>query len=139
MFSHSIDIQSSAERVYRLYADLTTWPQWDPAVLEVSLPAGLQAGSAGWLRAQGGPRTRIRVHEVSDAQSFTVASQLPGCKMLFGHTLKAVAGGVRATHTLSFAGPLAFVFRRLLGAKIAGTLPAALQGLKSMSETHVSV
>lgn len=139
MFSHSIDIQASPERVYRLYADLTTWSQWDPAVLEVSLPAGLQAGSAGWLRAQGGPRTRIHVHEVSDAQSFTVASDLPGCKMLFGHTLKAVAGGVRATHTLSFAGPLAFVFRRLLGAKIAGTLPAALQGLKSMSETHVSV
>ncbi len=73
MFSHSIDIQASPERVYRLYADLTTWSKWDPAVLEVSLPAGLQAGSAGWLRAQGGPRTRIHVHEVSDAHSFTVA------------------------------------------------------------------
>ena len=139
MFSHSIDIQASPERVYRLYADLTTWSQWDPAVLEVSLPAGLQAGSARRLPAQGGPRTRIHVPEVSDAQSFTVASQLLGWKMLFGHTLKAVAGGVRATHTLSFAGPLAFVFRRLLGAKIAATLPAALQGLKSMSETYVSV
>lgn len=137
MFSHTIDIQASVERVYRLYADLTTWPKWDPAVVEVSLPAGLRVGSAGWLRAKDGPRTSIRVHEASDSQGFTVASQLPGCQMLFGHTLEAVAGGVRATHTLSFAGPLAFVFQRLLGAKIAGTLPVALQGLKRMSETDV--
>ena len=134
MFSHAIDIHAGAERVYSLYADLTTWPGWDPAVLDVSLPSGLQAGSTGWLRAQGGPRTRIRVQEASYPRSFTVASQLPGCRMLFGHTLTAIEGGVRATHTLSFAGPLAFVFRHLLGARIASTLPAALRGLKQMSE-----
>jgi hypothetical protein len=136
MFTHSIDIQASAERVYGLYADVTTWPTWDPAVLEVSLASGLRTGSGGWLRAQGGPRTRIRIHEASAPSSFTVASQLPGCEMLFGHSLTSVAGGVRATHTLSFTGPLAFLFRRLLGVRIASTLPAALQGLKHVSETN---
>jgi hypothetical protein len=136
MFSRSIDIHASAERVYCLYADLTSWPTWDPSVIEVNLPSGLRVGSSGWLRAKEGPRTRISINEASDAQSFTVQSHLPGCRMLFGHTLQKVAGGVRATHTLSFSGPLAFVFRRLLGAKIANTLPGALQGLKHMSETN---
>lgn len=136
MFTQSIDIHASAERVYSLYADLTSWPTWDPSVVEVNLPSGLRVGSSGWLRSKDGPRTRISIHEASDANSFTVQSHLPGCRMLFGHTLQTVAGGVRATHTLSFSGPLAFVFRRLLGPKIASTLPGALQGLKQMSETH---
>lgn len=136
MFSQSIDIHASAERVYRLYANPASWPTWDPSVIEVNLPFGLRMGSTGWLRAKEGPRMRISIHEASDAQSFTVQSHLPGCRMLFGHTLQAVAGGVRATHTLSFSGPLAFVFRRLLGAKIASTLPSALHGLKYMSETN---
>jgi hypothetical protein len=135
MFSQSIDIHASAASVYSLYADPGDWPTWDPAVIEVSLPAGLRTGSTGWLRARGGPRARIRILEARAAQSFTVASQMPGCRMIFGHTLVAVVGGVRATHTLSFEGPLAFVFRRLLGTRIAGTLPAALHGLKHMSET----
>jgi hypothetical protein len=136
MFTQSIDIHASAERVYSLYADLTSWPTWDPSVVEVNLPSGLRVGSSGWLRPKDGPRTRISIYEASDGQSFTVQSHLPGCRMLFGHTLQTVAGGVRATHTLSFAGPLAFVFRRLLGAKIASTLSGALQGLKHMSETN---
>ncbi len=135
MFSRSINIQASAERIYRHYADLSSWAQWDPAVRTVSLPGGLAAGSSGWLQAAGGPRTNIRVQEASAARSFTVESKLPGCRMLFGHTLQAGPQGVQATHSLSFAGPMAFLFRRLLGAKIAATLPAALQGLKRMSES----
>lgn len=135
MFSRSIDIKASSERVYCLYANPTSWPTWDPSVIEVNLPSGLRVGSTGWLRAKEGPRTRISIVEARDAQSFTAQSHLPGCRMLFGHTLQKVAGGVRATHTLSFSGPLAFVFQRLLGTKIANTLPGALQGLKYMSET----
>jgi hypothetical protein len=135
MFSHSIDIQASAERIYRNYADLSSWSQWDPAVRAVSLPGGLAPGSSGWLQAAGAPRTSIRVREASAARSFTVESKLPGCRVLFGHTLQAGPQGVQATHSLSFAGPMAFFYERLLGARIAATLPAALQGLKSMSES----
>jgi hypothetical protein len=67
MFTQSINIHASAERVYRLYADLTSWPTWDPSVIEVNLPSGLRVGSSGWLRAKDGPRTRISIHEASDA------------------------------------------------------------------------
>jgi Polyketide cyclase / dehydrase and lipid transport len=138
MFSHSIDIRASAERIYRCYADHSSWPRWDPAVREVHLPSGLSTGSSGWLLASGGPRTNIRIQEATAARSFTVESQLPGCRMLFAHSLQAGPLGVRATHSLSFAGPLAFLFRRLLGTKIAATLPGALQGLKRMSESDAS-
>lgn len=134
MHSHSIAIQASTERVFQLYADVTSWPAWDPDLVEVSLPEGLIKGSTGWLRAQRGPRARITVAESSAARSFTVRSHLPGCSMFVTHRLQPEGSGCRATHSLSFTGPLSGLFRLLLGARISGSLPAALQGLKRMSE-----
>ena len=136
MICHSVVISAPPEVVFGHYADVSSWPLWDEQVAEVSLPEGLVAGSAGWLKPAHGPRARIAVTEAEAGKSFTVESRLPLCRMIFTHRLETDGTGTRATHCLAFRGPLAFAFRRLLGPSLGAALPSALAGLKRMSEAR---
>lgn len=132
--SHSIPIGAPRDLVFSVYRNVASWPQWDAEVAEVALPDGLQAGSRGWLRPRRGPSTKILVSDVVPEESFTVESQLPLCRMTFGHELRSVSDKTEATHWVRFDGPLAFLFRRLIGASIASSLPHTMNGLKSTCE-----
>jgi hypothetical protein len=130
----SIHIATPAATVFARYSDVASWPEWDPELVSISLPEGLKTGSTGWLKPKGGPKSTIRVIAVEPDRSFTIECPLPLCRMRFDHTLAAAEGGTLATHGLAFDGPLAWLFRRLIGKSIMASLPATLQGLKRACE-----
>lgn len=131
---HQIEIAAPADVVFSLYEDVGSWATWDSETSAVHLPGGLRAGSAGWLKPREGPKASIRVSEVVPRRSFTVEARLPLCRMRFGHELSEASGRTIATHWVRFSGPLAFLFRRLIGKGIDATLPATLLGFKRASE-----
>jgi hypothetical protein len=133
-FEHSIVIAAPTEVVFGLYANIALWPVWDPETVDVHLPQGLNVGAEGWLKPRVGPKAKICIKAVCPGRSFTVEGRLPLCRMVFGHELASVDGKTTATHSVRFDGPLAFLFRRLVGAGINATLPASLAGLKRESE-----
>lgn len=133
---HQIEIDAPAEIIFALYADVEGWPSWDSETTAVKLP-GLKHGATGWLKPRNGPKARIRVVDVVPNRSFTVEGALPFCRMQFGHELQGTKGRTTATHWVTFFGPLAFVFRRLIGTGIHRTLPNTLGGLKRASEERV--
>lgn len=132
----SIEIHAPAEVVFCLYADVLSWPNWDPEVAAVHLPEGLTCNAVGWLKPRKGPRAAIVVAAVNKGRSFTIRSRLPLCDMLFEHDLVVQGGSTRATHKVTFSGPLSLLFRRLIGGPIEATLADTLAGLKSASEKH---
>jgi hypothetical protein len=132
--THSIAVAAPRAAVFALYEDVALWPAWDRETAEVFLPDGLRQGSAGWLRPRKGPKARVRVAEVVPGRSFTMESQLPLCRMHFGHDLEEDGAQTTATHSVRFSGPLGFLFRRLVGREIDATLPATLLGLKRAGE-----
>lgn len=133
---HQIEIDAPAEVVFALYEDVEAWPTWDSETTEVKLP-GLKRDAQGWLKPRNGPKASIRVVDVIADRSFTIEGKLPFCRMQFGHELQAKATRTTATHWVRFVGPLAFVFRRLIGTGIDRTLPHTLEGLKRASEARI--
>lgn len=136
--SHSIIIDAPQKLVFAIYQNVGSWPHWDQEVAEVVLSKGLQPGAQGWLRPRQGPKARILVDEVVPEKSFTVEAQLPLCRMIFGHELAEISGQTRATHWVRFSGPLAFLFRRLIGAGLDASLPQTLIGLKHACEAPMA-
>ena len=132
--SQTIWINASSENVFERYADISSWTLWDPEVADVHLPEGLRIGSAGWLRAQTGPKANLRIVEVVQSRSFTVESRLPLCRMTFGHVLESHGAQTAATHWVTFSGPLSFIFRRLIGRQVNASLPQTMRGLKRACE-----
>lgn len=131
---HEVSIDAPQEAVFALYQDVASWPLWDSETKSVEIDGGLVVGAAGWLKPKSGPRAKITVTEVTRGQSFMVEGHLPLCRMRFGHDLTFKAGETRARHTVTFSGPLAFLFRRAIGAGIDATLPQTLAGLKRAAE-----
>jgi hypothetical protein len=138
MTKHHITIDSTLETVFAAYADVARWPEWDNEVREVHLPAGLKLGATGHLIPRQGPKAMITVTECTQLRSFTMQAALPLCKMHFGHMLREDQGKTTATHWVEFTGPLAFLFRQLIGKGITATLPTTLQWLKRHCEAKAS-
>lgn len=131
--SHSIRIVAPRDKVFALYADPASWPVWDSETVAVHLPS-LGEGASGWLKPRQGPKAKIKVTEVTQDRSFTVESALPFCRIQFGHELAGEGSGTHVTHWVRFTGPLAPLFRRLIGNGIDRSLPDTLAGLKRASE-----
>jgi hypothetical protein len=133
---HHIIINAPREAVFAVYQRTEGWPLWDDEVRAVDLPAGLVAGASGSLTPRKGPQARVKVTSVVKNGSFVVEAALPFCVMSFGHDLTDEGTSTRAVHSVSFTGPLAFIFRRLIGRDIARTLPGTLFGLKQFCEAE---
>lgn len=130
----SIDIAAPPARVFALWADPAGWPVWDPDLVEAELVGPFAVGSRGAVRPVKGPRTRIVLREVTPARSFAAVSDLPLCRMVFEHTIHTAAVGCRVTHAVRFEGPLAMLYRRLIGPSIERGLPGTMMGLKRAAE-----
>ena len=135
-FEQQVEIAAPAKTVFALYADVARWAAWDPDVKESSIEGPFASGATGALRPLKGPNTHISFTEVIENRSFTVESRLPLCVMRFEHELSESQGSTvtRATHRVSFIGPLSPVFGRIVGAQIRRGLPGTMLGLKRAAE-----
>ena len=132
---YSINIARSREHIFSVYKDVSSWAQWDPDIEAVELNGEFVAGTCGWLKPVGAPKTSTRMVLVNEPDSFTVESKLPFCTMTFEHELKAVGESTEATHRVLFTGPLAPVFSRIIGGKIRKGMRGTMEGLKQYSES----
>ncbi len=130
----SIGISSSPEQIFAIYKDISSWPEWDPDIEAVGLDGEFEAGTKGWLKPVGAPKTATRMLSVDAPYAFVVESKLPLCTMQFRHTLTRSNNQTIATHTVLFDGPLAFIFRPLIGRIIKKGIGSTMQGLKQYAE-----
>lgn len=120
---------AAPEQVWALYEQVGTWSQWDHEVESSRLEGPFEVGSLGVLKPKGGPAARFRLTAVERGRRFADVTRLPLAALAFEHTLTPVEGGTRIHHQVTIRGPLAFLFSRVIGKKIAAGLPAAVEAL----------
>jgi hypothetical protein len=108
------------------YADADAWPRWNAELKRASLDGPLREGAEARIVFRTGLRLRFHVVEFEDGRVFTDESRLPGARMGHRHLVEpAGEGGSRLTNTIYIEGPLAGLWRRILGPAAARTLPDA--------------
>lgn len=108
------------------YANADAWPRWNAELKRASLDGPLRQGAEARIVFRTGLRLRFRVVEFEDGRLFTDESRLPGARMGHRHLVEAAGeGGSRLTNTIYIEGPLAGLWRRILGPAAARTLPDA--------------
>lgn len=135
-FEQSILINSTAENIYSVYENVSSWNVWDPETESSSLDGEFIVGSTGKIKPKGAPESKITLTEVTQNKSFTVECGLPLCKMHFVHLLKEVDEGTELINEVNFTGLLAPLFGRLIGKSINKSLPESLNSLKSYIESQ---
>lgn len=118
------------ESFFERWADMPTWPEWSTDTEWVRLDGPCGTGATGRLKPKGGPAVRFTVTQWTPGERFVDVSDLLGARLTFDHTTRSTSGGgARIDVTVTLAGPLAPLWRRIMGAGIATSLQADLDRL----------
>ena len=133
-FHEEIIVSARPETIFGIYENVEGWCEWDPSVHSSSIAGPFVPGTTGQLKPMNGPLVKTRLTHVDKNRSFANETALPLCKMKFEHQLIPQGKTTRVLHQVSFSGPLAFLFGRVIGNQIRRGLPEVLKGLKTKAE-----
>jgi uncharacterized membrane protein len=137
-FERTIDIDAPAHQVWRLWTDVTDWPQWTASVTSVqrldSGPFGV--GSKARVKQPRLPTAVWEVTEATQDASFVWVATGPGVRTTATHRVTPTeAGGSTAYLSVEQAGPLAAVVNLLLGSLTRRYLTMEAEGIKKAAES----
>jgi Polyketide cyclase / dehydrase and lipid transport len=133
-FEHTVEAALTPAQVWAVWTDVTGWPSWDHAIEWSRLEDVFQTGGMILLKPKGGPKVCARLTRVDPLEGFSDDSSLPLCKLSFDHRLVETGTGVRLTHRVEISGPLTFLFRRVIGSKLAQEMPSAMGQLVELAQ-----
>jgi polyketide cyclase/dehydrase/lipid transport protein len=130
----SLEAEVSAAAVWEgAYADAAAWPKWNAEIKRATLEEPLSLGAEAKIVFGTGLRLRFRVVEFEDGRLFTDESRLPGARMGHRHLLEPTESGCRLTNTIYIEGPLAPLWRRIMGPAAARALPGAQRAVVDLA------
>lgn len=119
----------------RAYAAAEVWQLWNPEIKRARLDGPLRLGAEARIVFRTGLRLRFRVVEFEEGRVFTDEARLPGARMGHRHLVEPGDGqGCRLTNTIYVDGPLAPLWRRLLGPAAARALPRSQTAIVALAE-----
>jgi hypothetical protein len=113
----------SRQRVWDTWTDVDSWPVWQDDVEYAHLEGSFSEGSVISFKPKGGPKVRIELVDVQAPSRFVDVTRFPLARMVDVHELEETALGLEIRNTLRMEGPLAFVWRKLVGEGVAKSLP----------------
>lgn len=117
----------------RAYADASAWSRWNAEIERAALDGPLALGARAKIVFRTGLRLRFEVVEFEAGRLFTDESRLPGARMGHRHLVEPRASGSRLTNTIYVEGPLAPLWRRVLGPAAARSLPGAQRAVVALA------
>jgi hypothetical protein len=100
---------------FERWRDVATWPEWNHDTEWVRLDGPFAANATGVLKPKGGPKVRFVIERLIEGEEFVDVSMMPGAKLRFDHRVREHENGSSLDVTISMSGPLAWLWRRVLG------------------------
>jgi uncharacterized protein YndB with AHSA1/START domain len=120
------------------WADLDTWPEWDTAVAWGRLDGPFAAGTTGELKPARGPKVRFVIETLEPGREYTDVSAMPGARLWIRHLVRTDDGGTDVEVEVSLDGPLARVWKLLLGRGLARSTVSGLDRLVVVAESDAA-
>jgi uncharacterized protein YndB with AHSA1/START domain len=123
-------VRADPAALWQAWTDMPRFPSWDPREEETSLEGPFQAGTTGWSKQQGTPRSPFTITAVIPGRRWQVETPLPGGKLVIDHEMsEAGHGEVRLVKRYAAHGPMTLAFRLYYGRKICREMPASFAAL----------
>ena len=133
--SASITSTAAPAAFFAAWADMETWPQWNPDMAWVRLDGPFATGSTGRLKPKAGPPVRFVLTSVIPDREFVDTSILPGARLVFRHDVVPLpGGGCTVSVEVSVHGPLARVWSVALGKGLRASTQPDLARLARTTE-----
>lgn len=132
----SIDTKASPALVWRVWSDVSNWPQWNPDMNQSRLDGPLRRGATGMIDTKSGGKHDVVVTHYEEGHSFELESTaLPGTKMAIRATVTPSGSGSVISQGFEPRGLLAPIVGPMMSGQILKTFNAVLGALKEKVET----
>ena len=132
---HSVDTTARQDTLWSLLADADGWPLWNPGLSSAQLDGPLQNGTTGRATQSSGHKGHFTVTEFQEGAYFVNEAKVPGAVLRFQHRIETVdEARSRVTLGATIDGPMAPVWRLVIGRQIAGYLPTAVRQWAARAE-----
>jgi hypothetical protein len=113
----------SAERVWSVWTDVNQWHTWQDDVEYARLDGQFESGNKIAFRPKGGPNVQLELTDVRKNSVFVDVTRFPFARMIDSHEIIERGDELEIKSTITMQGPLAFLWRKLVGEGVANGLP----------------
>jgi uncharacterized protein YndB with AHSA1/START domain len=132
---HSIETSASPEAIWRLWADVPGWPEWNADLARAELEGEFRAGSTIRMTSVDGDVVELAIADVEEPVLFVDKADLGSVTVRTTHRVDRLdAGRARIVYRMEISGPEADTIRRELGPQISGDFPEVLEALAELAE-----
>jgi len=120
---------------FDLWADMTSWPEWNTDTEWVRLDGPFAEGVTGSLKPKRAPKVKFVVERLVPNREFVDVSRLTGARLSFAHTVTERSdGGSLVQVTVTLSGPLSGLWARVLGKGLISSAQTDLDALARVAE-----
>jgi hypothetical protein len=132
-FSHSIETNASADKIWQIWTDVPNWKQWDKGLKTAELKGDFQLHTKGVLIPDKGAKAKFVIVEFVDNQSYTFKTNIPFGALYVKRFLSKKGEKTVFTHEVWFTGISKGLFGRLLGKNYRKILPDVMSEIEKIA------
>jgi hypothetical protein len=132
-YAHTIEADVSAEAIWSLYEDVTTWPQWDAQAELITRDGPFETGATGTMKFAGQEPLHYRLTKVLPLREFVDETPVEEFVVRVSHRLEPLrSGSLRITYAAEVDGPEAKAHE--LGSAITADFPETMASLIAVAQ-----
>jgi hypothetical protein len=127
---HAIETTASPEAIWRVWADVPRWGEWNPDIERIEISGPFEAGSTITMTPRGEEPIELRIAEAVEPEHFVDEADLGDVVVRTIHRAERIDGDrVRVVYRMEITGPAADTLGPELGPQISGDFPDVLAAL----------
>jgi len=135
-YGTSVETTASADKVWRIWSDMSTWGEWNPNVSTMDWNGGFISGSTGVMNTKAGQHHKMQLVDVEPGKGFKLeTSVVPGTKFRFNCRIEPAGAKTKVSQTVEVGGPLGPVMGGMLGPQVSKEFGTLLSNLARKAET----
>ena len=129
-YEYSVETTAAPEALWRHWADMAAWPQWNDGIETIDVEGPFETGTAFAMTPPGDEPIRLRLAEIKPGESFTDEMDAGDFVVRTEHRLEpAAAGRTRIVYRTEITGEAAGQVGPELGPQITADFPAVVAAL----------
>jgi hypothetical protein len=131
-----VETTASADMVWKIWSDMSTWGEWNPNVSTMEWQGGFQSGTTGVMNTRAGRHHKMKLLDVVPQQGFALeTSVVPGTTFRFNCRIGSTAGKTTVGQWVEVKGPLGPVLGGMLGPQVSKEFGTLLSNLARKAES----
>lgn len=134
-YGSSVETTASPDKVWKVWADTSTWGEWNPNVTTMELHGPFQSGSSAVMNTPAGQHHQMKLVDVTPGRSFALETRvIPGTMFRFNCRIDPSGGKTKISQYVEVKGPLGFL-GFMFGPQVSKEFPTLLQNLAKKAES----